>query len=98
MVLSRALSHYRQGGLARLLRKTRDQLAFSAEHALFALERGLLTDRQWYDYTVWRNRYGVDAAADPRQLRYVDPNGIRRSSPFETLFCFRKFGAVRGGE
>ena len=98
MVLSRALSHYRQGGLDQLLRKTRDQAVFSAEHALFALERGLLTDRQWYDYTVWRNRYGVDAAADPRQLRYVDPNGIRRSSPFETLFCFRKFGAVRGGE
>lgn len=98
MVLSRVRSHYRQGGISQLSRKTRDQVAFSTEHAVFALERALLTDRQWYDYTVWRNRRGVNAAADPRQLRYVDPNAIRHASPFQTLFCFRKFGAVRDGD
>jgi hypothetical protein len=98
MVVDRALSHYRQGGLDRLLRKARDQLRFSSEYALFGAERALLTDRQFYEYTVWRNRRGVDAAADPRQLRYVDPARIEHSSPFETLFCFRRFGSVRGGD
>ena len=98
MVVDRALRHYRQGGVERLLSKTSDQLAFTGEYALFGLERALLTDRQWYGYTVWRNRRGVDAAADPRQLRYVDPTRIQRTSPFETLFCFRKLGAVRGGD
>ncbi|WP_254537056.1 hypothetical protein [Halomarina litorea] len=98
MVVDRAIRHYRKGGLPRLLSKMRDQAVFSAEHALFALERAALTDRQWFEYTVWRNRRGVDAAADPRQLRYVNPAEILYTSPFETLFCFRKFGAVRGGD
>ncbi|MWG36624.1 hypothetical protein [Halomarina oriensis] len=98
MVLDRALAHYRKGGLSRLVSKARDQFAFSREYATFGLERALLTDRQWYTYTVWRNRRGVDAAADPRQLRYVDPRDIVHTSPFETLFCFRKFGSVRGGD
>ena len=98
MVLDRAVEHYRQGGLRRLVSKTRDQLAFSREYVTFGLERALLTDRQWYEYTVWRNRRGVDAAADPRRLRYVDPNEVVHTSPFETLFCFREFGAVRDGD
>lgn len=98
MVLDRAVEHYRQGGLRRLVSKTRDQLAFSREYVTFGLERALLTDRQWYEYTVWRNRRGVDAAADPRRLRYVDPNEVVHTSPFETLFCFRKLGSVRGGD
>ncbi|MFC6836722.1 hypothetical protein [Halomarina ordinaria] len=98
MVLKNVFEHYREGGLERVVSKTRDQAAFSLEHAVFALERAVLTDRQWYEYTVWRNRCGVDAAADPRALRYVDPSRITRSSPFETRFCFRKFGAVRGGD
>ncbi|MFC5970835.1 hypothetical protein ACFPYI_05765 [Halomarina salina] len=98
MVVDRALRHLRQGGVEQLLSKTRDQLRFTGEYALFGLERALLTDRQWYEYTVWRNRRGVDAAADPRQLRSVDPARIQRTSPFETLFCFRKLGAVRDGD
>ncbi|WP_435064298.1 hypothetical protein [Halobaculum sp. EA56] len=69
-----------------------------ARYAAFGVERALLTDRQWYDYTVWRNRRGVSAAADPRQLRYVDPTRIRRASPFNPRFCWRKLGQVRGGD
>lgn len=98
MVLLRAIKHYRQGGLDRLLPITRRWFAFTFEYCLFGLERALLTDRQWFWYTVWRNQRGVEAAADPRALRYVDPATITRTSPFETRFCFRKFGAVYGGD
>lgn len=98
MVLSRALDHFRRGGFERLLPVARRWLLFHLEYVLFGLERALLTDKQWFEYTVWRNQLGVDAAADPRELRYVDPAKIRRKSPWETRFCFRKFGAVRGGD
>lgn len=98
MILSRAIKHFRQGGLDRLLPMVRPWLEYNLEYCLFGLERALLTDRQWFWYTVWRNQRGVDAVADPRELRYVDPTEIRRTSPFETRFCFRKFGDVRGGD
>jgi hypothetical protein len=98
MVLLRAIDHYRRGGLDRLLPIARRWLDYHLEYCLFGLERALLTDRQWFWYTVRRNQRGVDAAADPRELRYVDPVGIKRKSPFETRFCFRKFGDVRGGD
>lgn len=98
MPLRRAIEHYRRGGMDRLLSKVRDQLNYGYQYAMLGLERALLTDRQWYRYTVWRNQRGVDAAADPRELRYVAPQRIERSSPFETRFCFRKIGAVRGGD
>lgn len=98
MVLIRAIEHYRKGGLERLLPVAKSWLAYNFEYCLFGLERALLTDRQWFEYTVWRNQRDVDAAADPRELRYVDPSEIQRTSPFETLLCFRKFGAVRGGD
>lgn len=98
MVLLRTLKHLRQGGFERLLPIARSWLSYNLEYCLFGLERALLTDRQWYRYTVWRNQRGVDAAADPRELRYVDPAAITHTSPWETRFCFRKFGAVRGGD
>lgn len=98
MVLRRVIEHYREGGLDRLLPMVREQLDYSYRYAAFGLERALLTDRQWYDYTVWRNQRNVDAAADPRELRYVDPAEIERVSPFDPRFVWRKFGAVRGGD
>lgn len=98
MVLSRALEHYRQGGLDRLLPAVRQWLSYQLEHVVFGLERALLTDEQWFRYRVWRNQRGVDAAADPCELRYVDPVRIQRKSPWRTQFCYRKIGAVRGGD
>jgi hypothetical protein len=98
MVALRAINHLRRGGFERLLPAARDWVEFHLEYCLFGLERALLTDRQWFRYTVWRNQRGVDAAADPRELRYVDPTEVQRTSPFETRFCFRKFGAVKGGD
>ncbi|MUW13857.1 hypothetical protein GJ633_03640 [Halorubrum sp. CBA1125] len=97
MVLLRAMDHFREGGFERLLPAARQWASYHLEYLLFGLERALLTDRQWFEYTVWRNQRGIDAAADPRELRYVDPARIRRKSPWETRFCFRKFGAVRAG-
>lgn len=98
MVLYRAVRHFRRGGLERLLPAARAWLSYYLEYLLFGLERALLTDRQWFEYTVWRNQRGVDAAADPRELRYVDPDAIRQKSPWQTQFCYRKLGAVRGGD
>jgi hypothetical protein len=98
MVLSRAIRHFRRGGLERLLPAAKGWLSYHLKYLLFGLERALFTDRGWFAYTVWRNQRGVDAAADPRELRYVDPDGIRRKSPWQTQFCYRKFGAVRGGD
>ena len=98
MAIDRALRHYREGGPSRLLSKTRDQLDYSYRYAAFGVERALLSDLQWYRYTVWRNQRAVDAAADPRELRYVPPESIQRVSPFNPRFCWRKLGQVRGGD
>jgi hypothetical protein len=94
MVLIRAVRHLHRGGVGQLSSAARQWIAFHLEYLLFGLERALLTDRQWYRYTVWRNQRGVDAAADPRELRYVDPDRITHKSPWQTHFCLRKFGAV----
>ena len=98
MVLFRAVRHLQRGGFTELRSVTKRWIAYHLEYLLFGLERAILTDRQWFRFTVWRNQRGVDAAADPRELRYVDPAEITRKSPWETRFCFRKFGAVRGGD
>lgn len=98
MVVHRALKHYRRGGLEGLLAKSRSKVAYEHQHLVFGIERAVLNDRQWYEYTVWRNQRGVDAAADPRELRYVDPTNIRRVTSFNPHFCWRKLGAVRGGD
>jgi len=63
----------------------------------YRLERVLLSDRCLYGYRVWRNQLGVSAAADPRELRYVDPAKIRKPTAFHPHFCWRKIGAVKGG-
>jgi len=97
-MLRRAVEQYRQGGPTGLLRACRKRLRYTLRYAVFGVERALLTDRQWYEYTLWRNRRGVSAAADPRQLRYVDPTRIRRASPFNPRFCWQKLGQVRGGD
>lgn len=99
MVVHRALDHYRRGGMNRLIDMSKRQLDYSYRYGMFGVERALLTDREWYEYTVWRNQRGVDpeAAADPRELRYVDPQAIRRASPFNPRFCWRKLGAVKSG-
>ena len=96
--LRSAFTLYNQEGLGGLLAGLESHLTYMFKYYLFGLERALLTDRQWFRYTVWRNQRGVDAAADPRELRYVDPTEIRRKSAFNSRFCFRKFGAVRGGD
>lgn len=98
MVIRSAVEHYRRGGIDQLSSRAYDQLDYTYRHGVFGVERALLTDRQWYEYTVRRNQLGVDAAADPRELRYVDPAAIQRVGPFNPRFCWRKLGAVRGGD
>lgn len=62
------------------------------------LEKRFLSDRHRYQYRVWRNQLGVDAAADPRELRYVDPTDVVKTTAFHPHFCWRKIGAVKGGD
>ncbi|MFD1511698.1 hypothetical protein [Halomarina rubra] len=98
MVIDRALRHYRDGGVDHLLSKLRDQLDYSYRYGSYGLERAVFSDLQWYRFTTWRNQRGVDAAADPRELRWVDPEDIQRVSPFNPRFCWRKLGQVRDGD
>jgi len=98
MPIRTIINHVREGEFGKLWSKIKRWTTFQLKYIIFGIERALLTDRQWFQYTIWRNRRGVKAAADPRQLRYVDPTEITRESPFESQFWFRKFGAVRGGD
>lgn len=73
-------------------------MRYRYQQAAFALERALLNDRLLYEYRVAMNQRGVFAPADPRELRYVDPGGIREETGFHPHFCWRKIGAVKGGD
>lgn len=89
MVVHRPLDHYRRGGMSRLIDMAKRQLDYSYRYGMFGVERALLTDREWYEYTVRRNQRNVEpeAAADPRGLRYVNPEAIQRASQFNPRFC-----------
>lgn len=73
-------------------------LRYRYQQGMFKLERSVLNDRQLYRYRVWRNQLGVSAAADPRELRYIDPMEVQKSTGFHPHYCWRKIGLVRGGD
>lgn len=98
MVVQQAVDYYRREGARTLLNKSEQWLKYRYKQYTFSLEKALLDDRYLYHYTVWRNQRGVDAAADPRELRYVNPMEIQRITSFHPHFCWRKIGAVRAGD
>lgn len=98
MAFRDAILYYDRGTPESLADALGKELRYRYQKRAFDLERALLSDRQLFRYRVWRNQLGVDAAADPRELRYVDPDAIRKETAFHPDFSWRRIGAVRGGD
>ena len=98
MAFRESIAYYNRGGKSSTPDALGRVLRYKYQEYAFGLERGLLTDRQLYRYRVWWNQRGVSTPADPRELRYVNPTDVERETSFHPHFCWRKIGAVKGGD
>lgn len=72
-------------------------LHYYLQNYLDTIERRVLPDEYWLRYTVARNQRGVEAPADPIEMRYIDPEPVTYNTSFHPHLSWRKLGAVRGG-